>query len=159
MSQLSFYFPSAIPTCCDFSRCNRYPYFFAFMTVLYPYPQESPVWTSFVEMMPVREELIHSSLLAWRTVELSAVLHTPPPPWNQNLRNREQKTPLFILIETETKTFSFGLWREGFFFFFLKEKEADFQNSTHGSCEISMEKIDRRLKTRHKPLKCALLLF
>lgn len=43
--------------------------------------------------------------------------------------------------------------------FFLKEKEADFQNSIHGSCEISMEKIDRHLKTRHKPLKCALLLF
>lgn len=39
----------------------------------------------------------------------------------------------------------------------FRKKEADFQNSDHGSCEISMETIDHCLKTRHKPLKCVLL--
>ena len=91
---------------------------------------------------------------------ISSPTQPPPPPQIQNLRNKEQKMLLFIWIEAKTKTLHFGLWKEGFFFsFFFKEKETDFQNSIHGSCEISMEKIDRCLKTRHKPLKCALLLF
>lgn len=90
---------------------------------------------------------------------ISSPTHPPPHhPKSKISETKSKKTLLFILIEAKTKTLHFGLWREGFFFFF-KEKETDFQNSIHGSCEISMEKIDRCLKIRHKPLKCALLLF
>lgn len=32
MSQLSFYFPSAVPACCDFSRMQQVHIFLAFMT-------------------------------------------------------------------------------------------------------------------------------
>lgn len=153
MSHLSFYFPSAIPTCCDFSRCNRCPYFFAFMTVLYPYPQESPAWMSFVEMMPGREELIHSSLLVWRTVKLSAVLRTPTTTLKQNLRNKEQKTLLFILIETKTKTFSFGLRREGFFFFFnLRKKRLIFKTQSMVAVKLAWKKLIAFWKQDTNPL-------
>ena len=64
----------------------------------------------FVEMIPGREELIHSSLLVWRTVKLSAVLHSPHHhPKSKISETKNKKTLLFILIEAKTKTLHFGL--------------------------------------------------
>lgn len=92
---------------------------------------------------------------------ISSPTQPPPPPQIQNLRNKEQKNATFHINRSKDKNITLWLMKRGLFFFlfFFKEKETDFQNSIHGSCEISMEKIDRCLKTRHKPLKCALLLF
>ena len=72
MSQLSFYFPSAMPASCDFSGMQQVHIFLAFMTSIVYLSSGVPSLNALHRNGAKWEELTHSSMLVWRTVRLLA---------------------------------------------------------------------------------------
>lgn len=102
MSQLSFYFPSAMPASCDFSRMQQVHIFLAFMTSILSLSSGVPSLNA-LHRNDARRGRAYPQQCA--CVENSKTTSKTPP--NQNLKSKEQKTLRFI--EAKAKTLSFGL--------------------------------------------------
>lgn len=101
MSQLSFYFPSVMPTSCDFSGMQQVHVFLAFMTSTVYLSSGVPSLNALHRNGAKREDLTRSSVLAWRTERLLA-----NDDKTLNKTSKTKKKTSLSLVEANPKTLS-----------------------------------------------------
>ena len=85
------------------------------------------------------------SACAENSKTISSPMYPSHHPKTKVSETKNKKTLLFILIEAKTKTLSFGLWREGFFFlsffFFLRKKRLIFKTQSMVAVKLAWKKL------------------